>query len=80
MISSTGYPIFVAKIFAVVLARLAGDEIIVSPEIEDIRINECLNCVYITGNTQKTYRCKLCKCFIQLKIKTAASKCPINKW
>ena len=33
MISSTGYPIFVAKIFAVVLARLAGDEIIQATEL-----------------------------------------------
>lgn len=49
----------------------------VSPEIEEERYQICLSCPELF---QPTKQCKKCGCFMGMKTKIEASKCPIGKW
>lgn len=44
-------------------------------EERERRAEICGKCEYNTG-----IRCKVCKCFIDIKIRMASESCPENKW
>lgn len=43
----------------------------------DIRMDTCANCKSFDKSSS---RCGLCGCFMNLKIRLEASRCPIGKW
>ena len=46
-------------------------------ELSDIRYNICLQCPELIKITNQ---CKKCGCFMNVKTKLEAAKCPIGKW
>ena len=68
------------------LANLAKDvatnfidngEVFASKTIQNERLDLCKNCDWYDS---KESRCKHCGCFMEQKVKYAASTCPIFKW
>ena len=59
---------------------LQGNAIFVQPKDYNNRLSICKECSHLLGTHIKNYRCKLCKCYLDIKIKPAESKCPINNW
>jgi hypothetical protein len=49
----------------------------VSDEIKKERLDICLSCPELI---QLTKTCKKCGCFMEIKTKLEASKCPIGEW
>ena len=49
----------------------------VSEELEKSRFQLCSECPELI---QTTKQCKECGCFMTLKVKLEAAKCPIGKW
>jgi hypothetical protein len=41
------------------------------------RIKICENCEFLK---KEIYQCDKCKCFMKIKTKIIAAKCPIDKW
>lgn len=48
-----------------------------SQEKEEIRMNTCAEC---KSFDKASSRCNLCGCFMKIKVRLEASKCPISKW
>jgi hypothetical protein len=46
-------------------------------EFAQKRINICENCEFLKRDL---YQCDKCKCFMKVKTKFIAAKCPIDKW
>jgi len=57
---------------AVIQNRLLLEE----PEFAS-RIKTCKNCEFFIPETS---RCSKCGCFMQIKAKLIAAKCPLDKW
>ena len=49
--------------------------LIAQEPIQESRINNCLNCEHFARGT-----CKKCGCFMNVKVRLEAAKCPIGKW
>ena len=49
--------------------------VLASKELIKIRQKECDKCKHL-----KNRRCKICGCFLDVKIKFLATHCPIKKW
>jgi hypothetical protein len=47
------------------------------PELEAERYSQCQSCEHLR---KKTNQCKLCGCFMKLKVKLLEAECPIGKW
>ena len=71
---------FIKTLYSTLKRFLQGTNVIVSEEKRTYRLTKCLNCVHIMGTNDKKYRCRLCKCYLYLKIRTETSKCPIGEW
>ena len=50
--------------------------VIADPDIALSRIRLCLGCEHLKKHT----RCDKCGCFMKVKTRLAAAKCPIGKW
>lgn len=61
----------------VVKNYIQNGEILSGDEKIDFRINVCYNCKCLD---KETSRCSLCGCFMKVKVKLDAAKCPIGKW
>lgn len=48
-----------------------------SQEKEEMRMNTCAEC---KSFDKTSARCNLCGCFMKIKVRLEASKCPISKW
>lgn len=48
-----------------------------SPYQEQERYGMCESCEHFR---QKTKQCKLCGCFMKMKVKLLEAECPIGKW
>jgi hypothetical protein len=48
-----------------------------SEEVAESRISICNDCPELTS---LTHQCKKCGCFMAIKTKMQAAKCPIGKW
>jgi len=48
-----------------------------SEEIAENRINICKGCPELLS---MTHQCKKCGCFMSIKTKMQAAKCPLGKW
>ncbi len=48
-----------------------------SEDVSANRLNTCKECEHLS---QETFRCKLCGCNMEMKVKLSAAHCPINKW
>lgn len=46
-------------------------------EISNSRLSMCEKCPELLSFTKQ---CKQCGCFMPLKVKLKAAKCPLNKW
>jgi hypothetical protein len=46
-------------------------------EIAQKRIQVCESCEFLK---KEIYQCDKCKCFMKVKTKLIAAKCPIEKW
>lgn len=46
-------------------------------ELGGERLKVCESCEYMTRYSRQ---CKLCSCFLDLKVKLLESSCPINHW
>lgn len=69
------------------LAKSAGKGVALADEAEVARREEiCNGCEYYTQNvegkqkTEKSHRCILCGCFMNLKRRQAAGECDAGKW
>lgn len=51
-------------------------QLMASTDIIQTRINSCKSCEFIMPKN----RCKICGCFLDVKIGLAAEKCPQGKW
>lgn len=61
-----------------VLKKAITDGVIVASEKKtNERINLCFNCVDLN---KEEVRCKLCGCYMKLKVRFDAAKCPAGKW
>ena len=59
---------------------LRGDSFYAPEEIIMSRLNICRECEYFSGNKLRYYKCDLCGCYVNEKIKYFSSSCPIEKW
>lgn len=57
-------------------ARFRGFRVLVTPDEQTRRLNECENCDQLT----RTRQCQVCKCFVDEKILLTTEKCPLKKW
>lgn len=48
-----------------------------SPDAQNERYGMCESCEHFR---QKTKQCKLCGCFMKMKVKLLEAECPIGKW
>jgi hypothetical protein len=48
-----------------------------SPQQQNDRYSICESCEYLR---QKTKQCKLCGCFMKMKVKLLEAECPAGKW
>lgn len=48
-----------------------------SKEFQEERMNVCLGCEHLI---KLTSQCKKCGCFMEMKTKLEAAKCPLGKW
>lgn len=56
---------------------LKGEWFLANKKTKNNRTNSCLNCDKLNTTTRQ---CKVCGCFILLKVQFKKSKCPENKW
>ena len=63
---------------ASMLKKAVTDGIIIASEekIEN-RMSLCYNCIALD---KEQVRCKLCGCYMKLKVRFDAAKCPAGKW
>lgn len=54
-----------------------GNELFVSNEIRQNRMNVCLSCEWYDA---EQVRCKSCGCFLEQKTQYTSQSCPQNKW
>lgn len=66
-----------AAAYRAVKAWFKRDEVFVTQEISDERWSECLEC---PERDPDLNQCKVCSCFLVLKIELATEKCPRRKW
>ena len=44
------------------------------------RLNICRKCEHFSGNRLRYYKCNVCGCYVNEKVKYFTSSCPIEKW
>ena len=59
---------------------LRGNSFYAPADIAIDRFNICRECTHFSGNKLRYYKCDICDCYINEKIKYISSSCPINKW
>lgn len=67
-----------------ILTNAAAKGVILAPEEEvKKRWDLCYDCEFFLKESENNiipYRCKKCGCAMKMKIRLAASWCPVNKW
>jgi hypothetical protein len=63
--------------FDLIKNALQGGGLIVSPEVQQQRLEICKSCEQYDESQQ---RCKKCGCFLPAKVSFALDSCPENKW
>lgn len=63
----------------VVRNAVSGKSTFVSKDIENDRLNICLNCPSNDYN-EKLHICNVCKCHVKTKVKFPKSSCPKGHW
>jgi hypothetical protein len=56
-----------------------GERLKVTPEEAKTRMNTCLGCEFLVGDSNKE-RCKKCGCWLRMKTQFKAESCPVGKW
>lgn len=56
---------------------VTGQEIFVSEEIKQSRLEECYSCSHYEKESK---RCRACGCFLDYKTSVKSATCPIMKW
>lgn len=71
-----------AIIDGVIPPTLTEQELSVMPSIVDVeaRLSICKSCPYVISPETSLIRCDVCKCMLELKVKSENSRCPIGKW
>ncbi len=59
---------------------IKGEEITVSEEEKQKRLDICLGCPFYVKDFAGLARCNECGCFMNLKTALSKAKCPIGKW
>lgn len=67
----------VSEVATNVSSMLDGNDLETTPENANKRLDICLSCEFF-DHTQE--RCTKCGCFMKLKAKLLAAKCPLEKW
>lgn len=62
--------------FRTLWAKIRGFRALCTPREEAIRFDKCAECPFLTESLQ----CQVCGCFVELKVKLTAEKCPKGKW
>lgn len=71
-------PIAFARSAARALGALArGNNILVPRSVVNFRWGRCRSCVQFDPVSEQ---CKVCSCFVELKVQLATEKCPLNRW
>lgn len=60
-------------------AAICGEELIVSKEEKERRLNICKGCEHYTELCGQP-RCNECGCMMLIKTELTTAKCPCNKW
>lgn len=60
-----------------IMDAVSGNEVFVTEEVKEQRLNTCNQCEYFNS---EQVRCIKCGCFLEHKSSFTASKCPINLW
>lgn len=61
----------------IVYQLIKEGKMLADAEKADQRIGICENCEFLKKDL---YQCDKCKCFMKIKTKLFAAKCPIEKW
>lgn len=67
----------VAALWRAVRAYFRKEEVFVTQEVADNRMQVCLEC---PERDPDLNQCKRCSCFLALKTEMATEKCPLGKW
>lgn len=52
----------------------------VTPEVYELRLNDCVSCNELIELFRREPQCKNCGCFVKLKAKYTNGSCPLSKW
>lgn len=67
-----------AKTTANIVYQLIKEgKMLANAEKANQRMSICENCEFLK---KEFYQCDKCKCFMKIKTKLQAAKCPIDKW
>jgi hypothetical protein len=69
---------FVAAMWRAFRSWIRGERVIVPQEVQDERSRKCHNgCDHYDSDSDQ---CKLCTCFVALKVIFADEKCKVKRW
>lgn len=68
---------FVAELARALYARLRGYEVLAAVDVEEARLEKCLDCEFLDPDSEQ---CTICTCFVRAKAMVAVAKCPKRKW
>lgn len=68
---------FVGTAKDILTGAFQGEDVLVSEEVYNTRIDICNNCEFFRKRDQ---RCSQCGCFMEAKTRFKKSRCPIHKW
>jgi hypothetical protein len=68
---------FITAVGKTVFAAFSGNDFICSQAEADARLAQCRVCPELDTESDQ---CKLCTCFVKMKVQLATEKCPLNRW
>jgi hypothetical protein len=68
---------FIGSAKDVLFGAFKGEDVIVTEEVYNTRINICNSCEFFRKDDK---RCSKCGCFMEAKTRFKSTYCPIHKW
>ncbi len=68
---------FVGSAKDIISGVVVGENLIVSDEVHNHRMNICGGCEFFIKENK---RCSKCGCFMHVKSKFSQTNCPVDKW
>lgn len=68
---------FFVAIFRSLRLGMAGNRMLVRPEVRDARLTECGQCPHFDSTVRQ---CNFCTCLVDFKAELTAEECPDGRW